>query len=93
MGIDNLIITIVTWLFWLMNLYSFVLVAYALMSWVPQFRSNAVGRLITKLAYPYLSLFERLPLRFAGLDFSVLVALISLQVIQKFIEIVINALL
>ncbi|MQW23747.1 MULTISPECIES: YggT family protein [unclassified Lactococcus] len=83
----NLIAQIINYLFILINIYSWVLVAYALMSWVPQVQNSAIGRLIIKLSQPYISLFERLPLRIAGLDLSVLVAVISLQVIQQFIKI------
>lgn len=79
-------------LFILMNIYSWILVAYALMSWVPQIQTSSIGRILTRLARPYLSLFDRLPLRIAGLDLSVLVALISLQVIEQFIRIVFNML-
>ena len=87
---STLILTFVGWLFRLLDLYSFVLLAYALMSWMPSLYRTWIGQLIIKLARPYLSLFEQLPLRFAGLDFSVLVAIISLQVIQRFISLVLT---
>ncbi|MFC4651331.1 YggT family protein [Lactococcus nasutitermitis] len=72
-----------------MNIYSFVLLAYALMSWVPGLYGTKIGQIIVKISHPYVSLFERLP-KFAGLDFSVLFAMISLQLIQQFIRIVIG---
>ncbi|PCS00459.1 YggT family protein [Lactococcus fujiensis] len=88
----NLIANVLSFIFRLMDIYSWILVAYALMSWIPQLQSSIVGRWIIKLVRPYLNLFDRLPLQFAGLDFTVLVALISIQVIEKFIVIVFNAL-
>lgn len=78
---------------YLIDIYSWILVAYALMSWVPALRFSVIGRFITRLAAPYLSLFERLPLRFAGLDFSVWVALASLWLIERFVGIVLQWLL
>lgn len=88
----NLIANVLSFIFRLTDIYSWILVAYALMSWIPQLQSSIVGRWIIKLVRPYLNLFDRLPLQFAGLDFTVLVALISIQVIEKFIVIVFNAL-
>lgn len=87
------IFTLINWLFIIMNIYSFVLVIYALMSWVPRLYGTWIGQLIIKVSRPYLSLFENLPLRFAGLDFTIWVAIIALQFIQRFIIIVLNGIL
>lgn len=86
-------ITIVNWLLRLIDAYSIVLVIYALMSWIPSLYGSWFGRFIIKISRPYLSLFENLPLSFAGLDFSILVAVIVLQFIQRFIMIVVNGIL
>ncbi|WP_270323337.1 YggT family protein [Lactococcus petauri] len=67
----------------LIGLYTWVLVAYALMSWIPILYDTAVGRFIVKISRPYLSLFEGIPLRFAGLDFTIVLGVIALQVIQQ----------
>lgn len=67
----------------LIGLYTWVLVAYALMSWIPSLYDTAVGRFIVKISRPYLSLFESIPLRFAGLDFTIVLGVIALQVIQQ----------
>ncbi|MFK4913154.1 YggT family protein [Lactococcus petauri] len=67
----------------LIGLYTWVLVAYALMSWIPSLYDTAVGRFIVKISRPYLSLFEAIPLRFAGLDFTIVLGVIALQVIQQ----------
>lgn len=86
-------LTLVKWLFWLLDVYSLVLVIYALMSWIPNLYNTWFGRVIVKISRPYLSLFENLPLRIAGLDFTILVALIVLQFIQRFIVIVLRGIL
>ncbi|AYG00929.1 YggT family protein [Lactococcus allomyrinae] len=87
------ILTLVSWLFRLMDVYSFILVIYALMSWIPSLYGTWIGQLIIKISRPYLSLFENLPLRIAGLDFTIWVAIIALQLIQRFIAIVLNGIL
>ncbi|KZK38000.1 Cell division protein YlmG/Ycf19 (putative) YggT family [Lactococcus cremoris] len=86
-------LTLVKWLFWLLDAYSLVLVIYALMNWIPNLYNTWFGRVIVKISRPYLSLFENLPLRIAGLDFTILVALIVLQFIQRFIVIVLRGIL
>lgn len=83
-------LTIINWLLRLLDVYSIILVIYALMSWVPALYGTWFGRLIVKISRPYLSIFENLPLQFWGLDFSIIVALIVLQFIQRFIIIVFN---
>ncbi|MCL2113915.1 MAG: YggT family protein [Streptococcaceae bacterium] len=88
-----IILTLVSWLFRLMDVYSFILVIYALMSWIPSLYGTWIGQLIIKISRPYLSLFENLPLRIAGLDFTIWVAIIALQLIQRFIAIVLNGIL
>lgn len=85
-----IIITIINWLLRLLDFYSIILIIYALMSWIPNLYETWFGRLIVKVSLPYLSLFENLPLQIWGLDFTILVALIVLQFVQRFIIIVFN---
>ncbi len=89
----NIITSVATGLNWLIYVYSFVLVIYALLSWAPNLYHTAIGRLIVRISEPYVSLFRRLPLRIAMLDLSVFVAVVALQFIQQFIVIVANWLL
>lgn len=63
--------------------YSLVLAAYALLSWFPGAYQTAFGRLIIRLAEPYVNLFRRFPLRFGGLDFTVLVAILALNLLNR----------
>lgn len=71
--------------------YSWLIVAYVIMSWIPS-SDGIIGELHSVLATicePYVGLFRRiLPMAViggAGLDFSPLVALLVLQLIQRFI--------
>ncbi|MGX9819459.1 YggT family protein [Lactococcus lactis] len=83
-------LTIINWLLRLLDVYSIILVIYALMSWIPTLYGTWFGRIIVKVSRPYLSLFENSPLQFWGLDFSIVIAFIVLKFIQRFIVIVFN---
>ena len=83
-------LTIINWLLRLLDVYSIILVIYALMSWIPTLYGTWFRRIIVKVSRPYLSLFENLPLQFWGLDFSIVIAFIVLKFIQRFIVIVFN---
>ncbi|MGX7198899.1 YggT family protein [Enterococcus nangangensis] len=67
----------------LIDIYSVAIVIYALLSWFPGGYDNPVGRFLAWLCEPYINLFRRLRLNFAGLDFSVLLAAFSLQIIAR----------
>ena len=58
-------LTIINWLLRLLDVYSIILVIYALMSWIPTLYGTWFGRIIVKVSRPYLSLFENL--RFSSL--------------------------
>lgn len=72
-------------LYKLITIYEWILIIHAFMSWAPDIRDSQVGRIIEKLSRPFLSLFDRLPLRFGGLDFTIVVAIIALNAIQRFL--------
>ncbi|MGX7024172.1 YggT family protein [Vagococcus hydrophili] len=65
------------------EIYSFVLVAYALLSWFPGAYETSIGQFIIKISRPYLSLFDRLPLSFGPIDFTIIVAVVALQLASK----------
>lgn len=70
-------------LYKLITVYEWILIIYALMSWAPDIRNSQVGRMIEKLSRPFLSIFDRLPLQFGGIDFTIVVAIIALNAIQR----------
>ncbi|HCM89347.1 MULTISPECIES: YggT family protein [Vagococcus] len=65
------------------EIYSFVLIAYALLSWFPGAYESKIGQFIIKISRPYLSLFDRLPLSFGPIDFTIIVAVIALQLVSN----------
>ncbi|MBM7642618.1 YggT family protein [Streptococcus loxodontisalivarius] len=69
----------------LVTIYSYILIAYALMSWLPGAYNSAIGRLLRALAEPVLNPFRKLRLQFFGLDFTIIFVLflfnIGLQIL------------
>lgn len=62
--------------------YSILLVIYILMSWVPASRDTAFGRILEKIAEPYLGFFRKFIPSLGMIDISPIVALIALRLIS-----------
>jgi YggT family protein len=60
------------------TVYQFMIIAYILMSWVPQMRETAIGQLLERLVEPYLAPFRRFIPPLGFIDFSPIVALLAL---------------
>ncbi|MEG0255796.1 MAG: YggT family protein [Vagococcus sp.] len=75
------------------QLYSFVLVAYALMSWFPGAYDTKVGQFIIKISRPYLSLFDRFNLSIGPIDFTIIVALFVLNFASEGLAMFLNRIL
>ena len=61
------------------DIYSLILVAFAVMSWFPGAYKSSLGRWIVALVKPVLAPLQRLPLQIAGLDLSVWVAIVLIR--------------
>lgn len=61
------------------DIYSLILVAFAVMSWFPGAYESSLGRWIVALVKPVLAPVQRLPLQIAGLDLSVWVAIVLVR--------------
>ncbi|RLK62997.1 YggT family protein [Atopobacter sp. AH10] len=70
-------------LYKILDLYSIVLVAYALLSWFPNARDSKLGIWIDKLCEPVMEVFDRMIPSFGGVSFSVLAAVLFIQLAQK----------
>jgi len=64
----------------IVEIYSYFLLAYALLSWFPNLYETPLGRLIQWAVTPILKPFRRLNLQFMGLDWTVMVAMIALNI-------------
>lgn len=69
----------------IIQIYSIILVIYALLSWFPGAPESALGQMVHRPVEPFLSLFKKLPLQFAGLDFTVLVAILLLNFLERLV--------
>lgn len=65
------------------QIYLYMIIAYVLLSWLPNARESVVGEWLAKLVEPFLSPFRRfIPPLFGMLDISPIVALITLQLAE-----------
>jgi YggT family protein/cell division inhibitor SepF len=62
------------------TIYTFLIIAYILLSWLPNARESFIGEFLSKLVEPYLSPFRRLIPPIGGmLDISPIVAIFALR--------------
>ncbi|CEV48545.1 YggT family protein [Streptococcus pneumoniae] len=61
------------------DIYSLILIAFAVMSWFPGAYESSLGRWIVALVKPVLAPLQRLPLQIAGLDLSVWVVIVLVR--------------
>ena len=67
------------------DIYSWILVAFALLSWFPNAYETALGRFLTSLVKPILQPLRRLPLSIGGVDFSVWVAVLLVHLLGNYL--------
>lgn len=74
----------------LIDIYSFLIVVYVLMSWIPQMNGwvNDLYTALGKLCDPYLEIFKKVIPPVGNIDFSPVVAIIALVVISRLIVII-----
>lgn len=68
------------------DLYSYVLLAYVVLSWIPSLFDTAFGRLIVSMVRPVVAPFRKLNLQFFGLDWTVFVIFILLNIVTRFLQ-------
>lgn len=69
-----------------LSLYSKLFIVYALLSWLPSLYDSAVGRFIRFLVDPVLAPLRRFNLQFGGLDFTVFLALLLIELASSFLS-------
>ena len=70
------------------SIYSFMLIIYILMSWVPALQDSSFGRIIGKLCEPYLGFFRKFIPPIGMIDFSPIIAILLLNFIERGVSIV-----
>mgnify|MGYP003551985503 FL=1 len=65
------------------TIYTFMLIGYILLSWIPAAQDSAVGRFLAKVCEPYLGFFRKFIPPIGMIDISPIVALFALRFIQE----------
>ena len=65
------------------QIYSILLIIYILMSWVPSSRETKFGKILGKIAEPYLGFFRKFIPPLGMIDISPIVGLFALNLIQR----------
>jgi YggT family protein len=78
---------VVAFLGWLLNLYSWIIIAAALISWVNPDPRNPIVMVLRRVTEPVLEPVRRLlpPWKTGGLDLSPLIVLVAIQFFERVI--------
>lgn len=74
------------------EIYTYVLIASVLMSWVPSIKESSIGQILTKITDPYLDIFRKFIPPIGMIDISPIVAIIALNLASQGIIVLFNAL-
>jgi YggT family protein len=67
----------------LLNIYSWLLIGYILMSWIPNLRDTSFGQFLGMVVEPYLAPFRKIIPPIGMIDISPIVAIIALDFAQR----------
>ncbi|MBD7942783.1 MULTISPECIES: YggT family protein [Psychrobacillus] len=67
----------------LVQIYSFALIIYIFMSWVPNVRESAIGQFLGKICEPYLEPFRKIIPPIGMIDISPIVAIFVLNIAMR----------
>lgn len=67
----------------IIQFYSYLLLGYALLSYFPGAYNTWLGEVLVQLVEPVIRPFRRFNLQFMGLDFTVIVVMITLNVLSR----------
>ncbi|HET6367126.1 MAG TPA: YggT family protein [Pseudomonadales bacterium] len=78
---------LVNFIGWMLNLYSWVIIAAALITWVSPDPRNPIVQFLHRITEPVLAPVRRLlpPWKTGGLDLSPLIVLIAIQFVERVI--------
>ena len=71
---------------WLIELYILAICIWAFMSWFPNISYSKFGQWLNKIVMPYISLFQRFIPPIFGLDFSPMIAIFVLILLNDLIN-------
>jgi YggT family protein len=70
-------------IYYAFQVYSFAIIIYILMSWLPGLQESKFGQILEKIVEPYLSIFRKFIPSIGMIDISPIVALLALNFIQR----------
>ncbi|MFD0960292.1 YggT family protein [Paenibacillus chungangensis] len=66
-----------------LDIYTYMIIGYVLLSWFPNARESQIGQLLAKVVEPYLSIFRKFIPPIGGvLDLSPIIAIFALNFIK-----------
>ncbi|TQR08197.1 YggT family protein [Psychrobacillus soli] len=61
------------------TIYTYALIVYILMSWVPSIQQSSIGKFLGRICDPYLDIFRKIIPPLGMIDISPIVAIFTLQ--------------
>jgi YggT family protein len=84
--ISNLLAAVAEVLRWVLNIFMWIVIARAILSWVNPDPYNPIVRFIHNVTEPVLyQIRRRIPLNFGGMDFSPIIVLLAVIFLQRFV--------
>ena len=84
--ISNLLAAVAEVLRWVLNIFMWIVIARAILSWVNPDPYNPIVRFIHNVTEPVLyQIRRRVPLNFGGMDFSPIIVILAVIFLQRFV--------
>jgi len=84
--ISNFLAAVAEVLKWVLNIFMWIVIARAILSWVNPDPYNPIVRFIHNVTEPVLyQIRRRIPLSFGGIDFSPIIVLLAVIFLQEFV--------
>jgi len=84
--VGNLLVALASVIGIVLNLYMWIIIARAVISWVSPDPYNPIVRFLYRITDPVLlAIRRRLPLSFGGIDFSPILVILAIIFLQKFL--------
>jgi YggT family protein len=83
---SNLLAAVAEVLRWVLNIFMWIVIARAILSWVSPDPYNPIVRFIHNVTEPVLyQVRKRIPINFGGIDFSPIIVLLAVIFLQRFL--------
>ncbi|MEA8961288.1 YggT family protein [Campylobacter jejuni] len=93
MVIDSFIISIFQVLQIVINIYTWIIIITALLSWVNPDPYNPIVQILYKLSYPAYALVRKIPTRIGNIDLAPLIIALALQFLGIFLGNILRSIL